>query len=571
MDEIKSELLTGDQIRAFELFTDFIVKETKTFGLYGFSGTGKTTLLIKTISYLLKYKIINKVIFSAPTNKAVNVMKNKFEIYAKELYSHFTKKKIQNCNLLFDELLSELTKYNIEINFITIHKLLNFEFDFNKDGEMCFVKAKKSKAFETNLVVIDECSMIPAQLIDCIFSQIRTNMNKTKFVFSGDIAQLPPVNEKNSIIFIKNKDDFPFDKYLDCYDINSNDFVKISCLKSSYELMSRDIINMEHFVMKHVVRTKSKNVLGICNTIRDWALGDIENFTIGEYIDSKDCFGYKYKFERKINTNWFKNFITQIKEKKDAIILTWTNRQCDEYNSEIRKNLFNNNNLNKFEIGDVLMLSDFYSINSNDEDINNEKFYTSEQIEVANIEIIDRKIDLFPTSLGNKSKKLENIEIYEEYYKNTLEKINGNISKIYKCWKLEVKRIMSKNSGKNMNSTIYIIHDDYVKIHENDQNFISSKIKKLRKKLMENFSNKSQIIDSHIMKYFWKNYHSIYIQPFANVNYGYSITCHKAQGSTFYNVFVDINDIVKNSNKNEMKRCLYTAVSRTANELHVLV
>ena len=42
------------------------------------------------------------------------------------------------------------------------------------------------------------------------------------------------------------------------------------------------------------------------------------------------------------------------------------------------------------------------------------------------------------------------------------------------------------------------------------------------------------------------------IQPFANVNYGYAITCHKGQGSNFYNVFVDIEDIVKNNKEEEI-------------------
>jgi hypothetical protein len=74
-----------------------------------------------------------------------------------------------------------------------------------------------------------------------------------------------------------------------------------------------------------------------------------------------------------------------------------------------------------------------------------------------------------------------------------------------------------------------------------------------------------------ISKPIWKNIHQNIIEPFATVNYGYSITCHKAQGSNFYNVYIDANDIMKNIKENEMKRCLYTAFTRTVNNLKVLI
>jgi ATP-dependent exoDNAse (exonuclease V) alpha subunit len=61
------------------------------------------------------------------------------------------------------------------------------------------------------------------------------------------------------------------------------------------------------------------------------------------------------------------------------------------------------------------------------------------------------------------------------------------------------------------------------------------------------------------------------MNPFASVSYGYAITCHKAQGSNYKNVFVDFSDIVKNRNEEEMKRCTYTAVSRTIDNLYILI
>jgi hypothetical protein len=569
---------TKDQKIACRKFIEFMINPIKkTFGLYGFSGTGKTTTLVEIVTYLLSNKLIKSVVFSAPTNKAVNVMKTKFEKYIRDIYSIYSGQKKEDFEeLLFDDLCFKLYEYNIVIEFLTIHKLLNFDFDFDNDGKLCFKKNHESDMWKYNLVIIDECSMLPAQMIDTIFTDIRDNKEpdkNIKIVFSGDIAQLPPVNEKNSLIFSKKNQDFPFEAYLESFGIdnNDNDYVKKTCFKTKYDKLIKEIIEMDNFVMKQVVRSRSGNVLGVCNTIRDWALEDVDKFKIGKFIDSVDCYAYRYiKFSKKTNSEWFKKFVEQCKKKEDAIILTWTNKQCDEYNNEIRKELFKSHekkNLDTFLPGDILMLGDFYSMKQEKDDDAN-KFYTSEQIQVINLEIIDKSIDVFPFTLSKKSGKLENSKNYEEYYKKTLEKISGVVKKTYKCWKLYVKRLSSRNDE---TSIIYVVHEDYAKIHEAEKEYIGNCIRKMRHKLVTKYKEKTSVIDNHIVKYFWKNFHNIYIQPFANVNYGYCITCHKAQGSTFYNVFVDLEDIVKNTNDNEMKRCLYTAVSRTSNELYLLV
>ena len=49
----------------------------------------------------------------------------------------------------------------------------------------------------------------------------------------------------------------------------------------------------------------------------------------------------------------------------------------------------------------------------------------------------------------------------------------------------------------------------------------------------------------------YKEYQLNIVDCFAQLNYGYCITVHKSQGSTFKNVFIDMNDILDNNNKNE--------------------
>jgi hypothetical protein len=66
----------------------------------------------------------------------------------------------------------------------------------------------------------------------------------------------------------------------------------------------------------------------------------------------------------------------------------------------------------------------------------------------------------------------------------------------------------------------------------------------------------------------WQDYWK-HRNRYANVNYSYSLTSHKAQGSTFNNVFVAQKDIFRNPNLIERYRSLYVSYSRTADRLFV--
>ena len=65
-----------------------------------------------------------------------------------------------------------------------------------------------------------------------------------------------------------------------------------------------------------------------------------------------------------------------------------------------------------------------------------------------------------------------------------------------------------------------------------------------------------------LWKDFWDTKHK-----FHSVRYGYAITAHRAQGSTYKTVFVDQQDIMANSNKREALRCLYVACTRPTTSL----
>jgi len=106
--------------------------------------------------------------------------------------------------------------------------------------------------------------------------------------------------------------------------------------------------------------------------------------------------------------------------------------------------------------------------------------------------------------------------------------------------------------GKEYKRMIKILHEDSL----ND-------FAKVSKSLME---NAKALKGAHRS---WLKYYE-FLREFADVGYNYAITAHKAQGSTYKNVFIIEDDIDYNSNLYEKNRIKYTAYSRAAEVLFIL-
>ena len=106
--------------------------------------------------------------------------------------------------------------------------------------------------------------------------------------------------------------------------------------------------------------------------------------------------------------------------------------------------------------------------------------------------------------------------------------------------------------GKEYTRTIDVLHED----SENTFKKVLASLKEVAKKTKG--ANRS-----------WLRYYE-FMRRFADVNYNYAITCHKAQGSTYKNVFIIEDDIDMNSNIVERNRIKYTSYSRPTSKLFVL-
>lgn len=69
-------------------------------------------------------------------------------------------------------------------------------------------------------------------------------------------------------------------------------------------------------------------------------------------------------------------------------------------------------------------------------------------------------------------------------------------------------------------------------------------------------------------KYKWREFWQLK-EAFNEVRHSYAITSHRSQGSSYRKVFVDLEDLMLNRNRQEAFRSLYVACTRQREELHV--
>lgn len=158
--------MTMAQGDAVERILDFAHNSDKrTFLLAGYAGTGKTFCLQHLVRQLR-----GRAVFTAPTNKATRVLRD---------------------TLAADD-------YKPECK--TIYSLLGLRLEPNGEVKELSVPEEDTDLSAFRLAVVDEASMVNAQLLGFIKEAIGKSPN-VKFLFLGDPAQLPPVKETRSPVW----------------------------------------------------------------------------------------------------------------------------------------------------------------------------------------------------------------------------------------------------------------------------------------------------------------------------------------------------------------------------------
>jgi len=171
----KSRILNKDQQLIFDVLTKKLENTIEInmlwenmYSLVGSAGTGKTFLTVRIIEYFLSQEY--DVIVTAPTHKAVNVLRK-----------NLPKSIIRS------------TK--------TIHSFLNIKLvtDFNNGTQVFKIDKEAKDTSKTDLLIVDESSMVSKELYEYIEDTIRKGRVKA-VLFIGDIYQLLPIDSNNQIL-----------------------------------------------------------------------------------------------------------------------------------------------------------------------------------------------------------------------------------------------------------------------------------------------------------------------------------------------------------------------------------
>lgn len=242
-----------------------------------------------------------------------------------------------------------------------------------------------------------------------------------------------------------------------------------------------------------------------------------------------------------------KHLMDKFKNKEDVVVLSWTNNEKSRYNALIRRALFvksSNDVLRPYYVGEKLLFSGYRCPSEEVKYIENNEGYEPYIRHIVEDEV------KYNTPLGSM-----------KYYSNDIITIKqiGEIEKTIPYINNSNKRITEENIQ------FWVLTDEYnVKWYRVKDESLDK-----WKKLVSHFKKFILSLRPTERKYWWRSFYAMTNLLHADLDYTYSITTHKSQGSQWSNVVVNIDNI---------RRCFgmtgdklsYTAVTRATKNLNFI-
>jgi len=354
---------------------------------------------------------------------------------------------------------------------LTIDKYLGYKKEKDEFDEDVIKYTPIEKLDIPEVIVVDEVSMVNDGHHK-IFNELG---KKTFIVLIGDKKQIPPVEEEEK----KNFDSEGFECSRIFNDIDESFSLTIQNRQSEKSQLYK-MISFFRSIMSQKI--------------------DFKDF-ITRYINNKDVFYYDF------NSKEFEEYVRD----NQVTAVCYKNMTANFFCYKISKIRNPKDNFKEISIGKI-----FYFTTSC---ITNEKtFYTSETIEIIDIDVVEKEIQM-PV--------------------------------LDKKWKYEYRQLTVKCLETNELHKIYLPN-------ENARSAI--------------YSYKKRNIESHLLtgdqKAKINTWYQRYLNAFAKLSPTVAITAHKSQGSTYKNVIVPIFDFADYRHKFKyFNQLFYTAISRASKNI----
>jgi len=451
--------LNSQQIEGLNKIRHWLKKDGQTFfTLAGYAGTGKSCTIKKILN-----NYHGGVVVSAPTHKAVKVIRN------------FTKKEAK-----------------------TLHSLLGLRPDVELESydpnRPQFSPIAIPRITDYNWVIVDEASMINKELFNLI--KEKTTNTRTKVLFLGDPAQLPPVGEDISIVFTQSE-------------IETHQLTKVerqdtdNPLLEIYDALRNDLTIIDGGVKRITkINESGEGIIFIINK-KEFRNAILEKFTSEEY---------------KKDSDYVKG-------------LAWKNETVMQANKIIRDELFGNKT-DVIEVNDVIMA------------------YRTISDEKQRYNIIENSADYHVVEKSGLEENTYGIQGFRVKLREDTGKGEFKFQDVF---------VINANNHNNLHL--------YAQMHDFFRDMGKSN-PKTWKKYYE--FRRCNLLMKTIDKYINGQYRNSGDVIVKDIDYGYFLTIHKSQGSTYTHIYVMENDLNLNWDVVERNKLRYVAFSRPEKTCTVL-
>lgn len=411
------------------------------------------------------------------------------------------------------------------VTYTTIHQLLALKLKWQypasgTDGEPEQILVPKFREGPTihqyDILILDEVSMLDDKLFEMLESHAG---NKIKIIFLGDPAQIPPVTKNGG-----NPDAIPLlEKEREKYDIQMFELTEIMRQKGDSKIIST----------AYDIRT---NRFKPTDTIKDRTSGKDVLFYSSNYQEDK--IEFVATMLDMFSSEEFKNDPNYCK------LLAWTNRTVDGFNNLIRKRIFNTTELLSIMKGEKLIADkpiidthkEYDEWSGKNKPVVDILFNTSDEFEV--VDFTEREVTFEKGGKDKRKQKQKQLTLSDDM---TIEAEDIYVTlKYYDC----IVEYMAYDTDERFQKSIKILQEVSQKTYQ-------------------------YLLNTYKQHKEWNEFTET-LEYFARVKYNYGITCHKAQGSTYGNVFLIEDDIDKNFRPLERNRIKYTACTRAKERLFIL-
>lgn len=462
--------LTKSQQAAFERLREFVNSNDRVFILKGYAGTGKTTLVRTFIADLdmqqKKYQLL------ASTGRAAKILSNVTDSKAVTVHSEIYKFTDLNQDLEKEDAVRKATGVDssgqLFLNFDLVPRSMN-------DPECIYLVDEASMISDEKTVNVSQAEFGSGRLLNDLLQYDR----RGKFVFIGDSCQLPPVNQQTS-----------------------------PALSAAY-FKATFGIDAKEAELTEIVRQSADNDIILSTKKIRGLFHNPPPYPCAKF----PLQGYKNIHLLNSTAELYNMYLRDVKENgfRDATMLAFSNKQCDELTSIIRPSL--NISTSSLAKGDLLLITQNNYISG---------LMNGDMVVVENIGIMQQRAGL----------TFINVEVREMFSNKVFSQL------------LIAEILYGRQTNITPSQQKELFVDFYYRMKD----------KGIKQRTRE--FNDAML-------------HDIYLNAIRAV-FGYALTCHKAQGGEWKRVYMDVPRNLPYQQKPYVYQWMYTAMTRASQDLYMV-